>query len=143
MMMAKITTPCPPPPQAPGHLVSVSRQTVKSCGASLKTLHRPKSCESFQGGLSPWWRTRSRERGGGVEVAPEVEVLRRRQQWRKPLGVLSMNPTKTIHHRALTAKLKWLFPRTQTLSQIHLCPSSRSEVILLTPPSIILLTCRC
>lgn len=146
MMTAKTTVPCLLLPPAPDRLASVSQQMVKSCGAWLRTPRQPKSCGSSQGGLSQWWRRRNQEGGGAVEAALEVEVLQKRQQWRTPLLGLLMNQTKTIHHRALTAKLKELLPnplRTRTLPRVCLCTHSLSEVILHIPHHIFLLTCLC
>lgn len=146
MMTAKTTAPCLPPPPAPDRLASVSQQTVKSCGAWLKTLHRPKSSVSFQGGWSRWWRRRSQEGGGSEEAALEVEFLQRRQLWKKTLVDLSTNQTKTAHHRALTVKLRRLLPnllRTQSLLPVRLCSHSLSGVIPRILHPIFLLTCLC
>lgn len=146
MMTAKTTAPCLPPPPAPDPLASVSQQMGKSCGAWLKTHHQPKSCESFQGGWSRWWRRRSRERGDGERAALAVELLLRRQLWRRTLQDLSMNQTKTTHHRALTANPRGPLQnllRTKTLLPVPLCTLSLSEVILHIPHPIFLLTCPC
>lgn len=146
MMTAKITAPCLPPPLAPDRLASASQQMVKSCGAWLKTPHQPKSCGSFQGGSSRWWRRRSQEGGGGEEAALEVELLQRRQLWRRTLLDLPRNQAKTTHQRALMSNprgpLQTLL-RTKTLLLVPLCTHSLSEVILHIPHHIFLLTCPC
>lgn len=155
MMKAKIIAPCPPPPLFPDHLASVSQQMVKSCGAWLRTPHQPKSCGSFRGGWSRWWRRRSRNGGGGeaaaleVEAAAlEVELLQRRRLWRRTLLDLLGHRTKTIRHQALTAKLRGplqallrILPKILPL--VHLCTHSLSEVILHIPHPIFLRTCPC
>lgn len=148
MMKAKIIAPCPPPPLSPDHLASVSQQMVKSCGAWLRTPHQPKSYGSFQGGWSRWWRRRSRNGGGGEEAALEVELLQRRQLWRRTLLGFLGNRTKTTHHRALTAKLRrplqaLLRILPKILPPVRLCTHSLSEVILHIPHPIFLLTCPC
>lgn len=142
----RTTAPCLLPPPAPGRLVSVSQQTMKSCEAWLKIHLQPKSCGSSQAGWSQWWRRRSRGGGGGEEAAPEVEVLQRRQPWRRTLPDSWTNQTKTLHHRAPMEKLKGLLPnplRTKTPPHLQLCSRSLSEVILLTLLHICPLTCRC
>lgn len=143
-MTAKTTVPCLPHPPVHGHLVNVSQQIMRSCGAWLKTLHQLKSCGSFQGGWSLWWRKRSQERGGVEEAALEV-TLQRRQLWRKQLQDWLRNHTKITHHRALTLKLKGLLtpPRTTTLLLVPLCTHSQSDVILHIPHPIFPLTCLC
>lgn len=145
-MTSKTTAPCLPRPPAPDCLVSVSQPTVKSCGAWLKTLRRPKSCGSFRGGWSRWWRRRSRDGGGGEEAALEVELLQRRQPWRRTLPASSTKQTKATHRQAPTAKAKGPLPnllRTRTLLLVRLCTRRLSEVILYILHPIILRTCPC
>lgn len=89
MMTAKTTAPCPRPPLALDRPASVSRPTVRSCGAWSRTPRRPKSCGSSQGGWSRWWRRRSQEGGGGERAALEVELPQRRRPWRRTLLDLS------------------------------------------------------
>lgn len=144
---AKTTASCRrPPPAPPGRLASASRQTAKSCGVWLKTARQPKSCGSFRGGSSRWWRTRSRERGGAEEAAPEVWLPRRRPPWRGTPSESSTTPTKTTRRRAWTARPKRPLAnllRTRTPPRVRLCTRHLSEVTLRIRHPIFLRTCPC
>lgn len=146
MMTPKTTAPCLHPPPAPDRLASASQRMVKSCEAWSKTPRQPKSCGSFQEGWSRWWKRRSRKGGGGEEAALEVELLQRRQPWRRTLPDVSKNQTKTTHHQVLTVKQKGPLTnllRTKTLLRVSLCICRLSGVILHILLPISLLTCQC
>lgn len=146
MMTAKTTAPCLRPPPAHDRLASVSQRMVKSCGAWLKTPHRPRSCGSSRGGWSQWWKTKSRGGGVGEEAALEAVLLQRRQLRRRTHLDSPTNQAKTTHHRAPTAKLRGSslnLLRTKTLLRVRLCTHSLSEAILRIPHPIFLPTCPC